>query len=81
MRPSCTAALRIFGLLAGLRLAWMKPEDALPMPFADRLVAAYLGVERKPARAAINALCDHGVIEHVDRMGERGPYLFEPGPA
>jgi len=68
----------LFGLLAGLRLAWMTPEDALPMPFAGRLVAAYLGVYRNVARAAINALREQHVIEVVGQVGERGPYLFGP---
>ncbi|MBA2304509.1 MAG: hypothetical protein H0W08_18020 [Acidobacteria bacterium] len=57
----------LFGLIAGLRLAWMTPEDALPMPFAGRLVAAYLGVDRNVARAVINALREQHVIEVVAR--------------
>jgi hypothetical protein len=73
-------ARAFFRLLAGLRLAWMRTDDALPMPFAGNLLADYLGIGRS-ARAAINALREHHVIEFVGWTADGAPYLFAPEPA
>jgi hypothetical protein len=72
-------AREFFILLAGLRLAYMVEGDALPMPFADRLLGAYFHIGRKQARTAINALRAHDVIMLTDRLRPHGPYRFLPG--
>lgn len=74
--PVHDQARTFFALLAGLRL---RVGSELEMPFPDRLVAAYLGIERDAARASINALRADEVIAVTGRSGPRGPFLFLPG--